>query len=62
MLNLSLVINLIRHSKQHKLNMYQTVYNSANSGTFVVPFSIDFHTIGCERVDTFIQYIYAYVG
>ena len=63
MLNLSLVINLIRHSKQHKLNMYQTVfYNSANSDTLVVPLSIDFYTIGCERVDTFIQYIYAYVS
>ena len=63
MLNLSLVINLIRHLKQHKLNMYQTVfYNSANSDTLVVPLSIDFYTIGCERVDTFIQYIYAYVG
>ena len=63
MLNLSLVINSIRHSKQqHKLNMYQTVfYNSANSDTLVVPLSNDFYTIGCERVDTFIQYIYAYV-
>ena len=43
--------------------MYQTVfYNSANDDTLVVPLSINFYTIGYERVDTFIQYIYAYVG
>ena len=63
MLNLSLVINSIRHSKQHKLTMYQTVfYNSANNDTLVVPLSINFYTFSCERVDTFIQCIYAYVG
>ena len=43
--------------------MYQTVfYNSANNDTLVVPLSINFYTFSCERVDTFIQCIYAYVG
>ena len=43
MLSLSLVINSIRHLKQHKLTVYQT--NSANNDTVVVPLSINFYTV-----------------
>ena len=58
---LNLVINLVKHSKEHK-HIPTVFYSSANIGTLVVPLSNDLHTIGCEGVDAFIQYIYAYVG